>query len=630
MAYREFYNPIESETPDYSPIAQGIANLFNGLGEVYSQRQKKSDQYKYALEYGKFENDNKFNEEYVKSVVGLGREDYKKSGTPSAQLLNMEQQGKRMVGDQKAQFDRFTKLDARIKEKATEDPYYNPELDKIKLQEATFGKDNDVDFRTRGQRLEEVSKSIGNDPNAFRIKEYTSNWVKQLGKKKQDRTTKTENGERQYSYESPFVDPKTGKPGVTDNHAREYLDSRPEVLSRIQLDIDKDLQKDVKAIKQLNSKGDKRTAWADGLSDQEILLQIKGQPALNPYAPKDKDENPIQYNDLILKKAKNNLTEAADIAEKVTVDFKKTGGSGSDGNVKNDNIGHSGTFYTNAIGTGGSESVNKVSGPGGVLMIKKGVTAGRPIVIEADSKNAFNYRSGKNTNREGRGKFNLTGYQLAPYTTDGKLVPIAGNDAEEMKNSIKNIPDEQLRKMKPTLDIALQGYTIDESKILGDISNKSYQLNEQLGEAIEKGDAEKVAALRSQIEQIGQLRSSFNLADVYDEDIINAAAKTGIKSTRVDQLLQADRSDLDKIKTITDGLDLKSQSSWSPEMKEVNDTYKARWEEANKKSPVVSDTEGGLDLKKKKKTYPLPAGQPRVVKQNGLTYTWSEQNGEYE
>src|SRR5690606_17321888 len=96
------------------------------------------------------------------------------------------------------------------------------------------------------------------------------------------------------------------------------------------------------------------------------------------------------------------------------------------------------------------------------------------------------------------------------------------------------------------------------------------------------------------IAQLASLRNSFNLPDVYDEDIINAASSAGIKpqSIRVDQLLLADKSDLDKIRTITDGLDLTDQKNWSPDMKAVNDAYKARFNAAQlSRAAVVTEGE---------------------------------------
>jgi len=49
---------------------------------------------------------------------------------------------------------------------------------------------------------------------------------------------------------------------------------------------------------------------------------------------------------------------------------------------------------------------------------------------------------------------------------------------------------------------------------------------------------------------------------------------------RTDQLVKADKADLDKINTITEGLNLNDKKKWSPEMREVSDLYTQKAQEA--------------------------------------------------
>lgn len=618
MAFRKFYEKDPIHVSDTSPIERGIANLFQGVGRVYEERKKKSDQYKYALDYGKFENDNQFLEKYVSSVIGLGKSDYKNSGAPSMQLLEMEEAGKRYKADMDAQYKRFSDLDGRINKQATEDPYYDPEIDKKTLEGAAFGEDNDVDFRTRGERLNEASQFIGSDPRSFKLNNYVADYIKQRGEKSVEKGTTGDNGGRTYSFKTPFVDPKTGKPGVTDDHAVDFLKSNPKVMSRVQWDVDQDLVDDVDAIIQLRNKGDKRAAWAEDMEPAEVLMQIKAKSELNPF-----DQTP--YNELITKKAKQKLTEASSIAEKTLVDFKKPSG---DGPVSNDNIGHSYTFQNNSFNTStpgglGPENPNRpknVAGPGGLLMIKKGVTAGKPIVIEAGSSNAFSYNTGKNFNR-GTGKLNLTGYQLAPYNNEGKLIPIEANSPEELKQKINEMSPEQMRNMSPNMGVALQGYSIDDGKFLADVSNRTLKLSEDLGKAIEDGDTETENKIRNQMGQLDALKNAYSTGSLADDDVNNMASQAGIKSIRNNQLVKADNADLDKVKTITGGLDLKDKSKWSEEMREVDDVWNKKWQEAQ--SAPASN-------KKKASKFPLPKGNPQTVTQNGFEYTWNPETGQYE
>jgi hypothetical protein len=262
-----------------------------------------------------------------------------------------------------------------------------------------------------------------------------------------------------------------------------------------------------------------------------------------------------------------------------------------------------------------AHKIGSVAGPGGILMIKKGVTAGKPITIEADSQRAFDLRSGKNASRS-RGKFNLTGYQLQAYDKDDNLFQIQGNNPDELIASINNLPDKAFTNLQPDLKVALNGYSLNDSKMLGDIATKSFDLAEQIGD---EKDPEKKAELEYQLTELNRLKQSFNLPGMYDEDIIQSAQKNGIKQVRQDQLLMANKSDIDKVKTITGGLDLSNQTQWSPEMKAVNDAYKKRYNEAITRKP-----------EEEKKTYPLPKGKPRIVKQGEFTYTWDEKTGSYQ
>lgn len=632
MAYREFIDDIPVVKIDPTPIGAGITELFQGINEYYNRKQRASDQYKYALDYGHFENDNKFNEQYAGAVVNMGRSDYKKLGSPSGELLKMEEQGRRYVADQKAQYEQFKNLNTEIDKLHTADPrYYDPKIDRENLKSAAFGTDDDIDFRTRGQRLQQVSGVLGKDPRSFLIDPYTSDYVKGLGQIEQETKKGNTVFSETYSYKTPFVDPNTGKPGVTDQHAVDYLKSRPEVNNRLRWEVDNDI---LQTVKGLQSSKDKRVSWTQGLTDAQILDEVRMDPSKNPYSKEGKEGKPVQYNDLIIEKAKSKLQKAADLSEKVLVDYKKAP-SYSDGNVNNDNIGHTFSFFNTPTTTAGTTEevanafgIGSVGGPGGVLMIKKGANPARPITFESEATSAYNYRDGKTTDRQPRGKFNLTGYQLMPYNNDGTVFKIGGKDFNELKKNIENINPAQLRGMKPSLQIGLQGYSIDEGKFLGDLAEKDFQLNEKLGDAIESGDLQEQNKIQQQINNIQSLKGLANQDGVFDQDLINAAARTGIKSVRSDLLLPANRADLDKIKTFTEGLDLGNESNWSKEMRELNDLYKKKWAQANgetttKKAAPSKISQPNLNqgeimvIGPDKKRYALPADQKEEAIKQG-------------
>jgi hypothetical protein len=231
--------------------------------------------------------------------------------------------------------------------------------------------------------------------------------------------------------------------------------------------------------------------------------------------------------------------------------------------------------------------MNNVSGPGGLLMIGKGVAStGKPLKLPIDSNQSFNLRTGKNTPRN-TGEFNVTGYQLQVYDKNGNLYPIQANSVEELGTAIQNLPNSVLKNLDPEMKVAITGWAVDEQTMLGDLANRSFSISEQIAETT---DPDKKAELEDQLNELKRLRSLVNLEGVSDEDIILAANKAGIKKIKQDQILLPNQSDLDRIKATTGGLDLKNKEHWSPEMKQINDLYKSRYLQAQTETPKTKST----------------------------------------
>src|SRR5690606_36210898 len=81
----------------------------------------------------------------------------------------------------KNQMERLKEINQIINKKATEDPYYNPDAAIERVRLATHGEGNDVDFRTRGDRLAQAENAL-DGPESFRFDKYRADYVKQLGK----------------------------------------------------------------------------------------------------------------------------------------------------------------------------------------------------------------------------------------------------------------------------------------------------------------------------------------------------------------------------------------------------------------------------------------------------------------
>ena len=608
MAYREFYKPQEIILTDYSPIAQGFANLFQGVAGGYNKKRAAADQYKYAIDYSKFENDNKFNEAYVKGVTRLARENFRKSTTPSQQLVEMEEQGRRYAADQKAQHELFTDLNTRIDKKSTDDKYYDPEVDKKTLQMAAFGDDGDIDFRTLGGRLQEVANTIGDNPLAFRRKNYVSDWVKLYGDKEQSKKYGNATVETSKEASSPFWDPKTGSPGVTDKHVLDYLRSRDDVQNSISFEVKNEISNEADQIKKLISQGDERVQKFKGMDDGELMLHLISNE-------KDNVVNNKPYNERIREKARNELQEAAKITLKTDINYKEPKAIN---NVSNDQR-HEFTFYNNPIGDG----EQRFSSPGGTLMQKNG----KPLQIQSDSELSFDLRTGKKSKRRGEAQFNITGYQLVPLNNDGSPMFLKGNSTEEIVSEIEKLPENVIMGLGPEMSVVLRGYSIDRNNAINDVNTKKSNLETQLGEAIDSGDKENQTRIEAQIEKLDNLKTKLGLDDVSDDDLMSSFRRSNVatNSIRYDEVLKPTDADLKKVKGITTasdgtgGLNLTNKKHWSDDMRKVDAAFRKRFNEVNVKwakdivKPGVKQkaiTSDGSDLQswKTENEYKTPNG----------------------
>jgi hypothetical protein len=556
--YREFYKPEEIIQTDFSPVAQGLSNFFRGVASDYNKRRATADQYKYALDYSKFENDNKFNEAYVKSVTKLARENFRKSSSPSQQLVEMEEQGKRYAADQKAQHELFTNLNTRIDKKATDDKYYDPEVDKKTLQTAAFGDDGDIDFRTRGGRLLDVANTIGDNPLAFKRKNYVSDWVKLYGDKEAERKYGNTNVDSTKYGSSPFWDEKTGAPGVTDTHVKDYLNSRDDVQNSIAFDVKNEISDEADQVKKLIAQGDERVQKLKGLNDGQLMLHLISNE-------KDNVINNKPYNERIREKAKKELEEAAKITLKTDVNYKEPK---SVNNVNTDQR-HEFTTFDNDVGD------QKFVSPGGTLMQKNG----KPLSFEVDGKVSYDLRSGQKSRRAGEAPFNVTGYQLMAKRQNGTPV-----------FNIDNLSDEDVAGMNPDLQVVFRGHSIDKNTVMGDINRKKGSLETQLGEAVESGDQETINKIQRQLALVQNAQQAVSNDDSSDEEIMSSVRNSNIKTSgiRYDELLEPSEADYGRLKGATKagdgsgGLDLRNKKNWSPEMLEFEKKYQDRVTQSTK------------------------------------------------
>jgi hypothetical protein len=635
VAYREFWEaPVPEAVNPIANTSRAIVGLFSGIAANRKAKQRQIDEYKYTLNKGTFENDNIYFEEGAKAVTSLMKEGMKEKDNYKIQgAKTLAEQLETQNQERRRQDELFKRGDSIIEERAKKDKYYEPAADKKLWSDAAFGEDHDLNFIDRGDRLENTYKVIGGaNPQSFKDREYLSDWVKSFGQKQKEVSSGSPFAAKTEVSSSPFVNPKTGKPEVTDEHAIMYIKSDDEgrVDQKYTWRLDNQLQDEIKSMR---ASGDPRTAWMKDKPDDEVMNELITNPK----------KNIINSQDFGIRKremAKQDLRDAADIQTKVSVETK-TDQKATGGLYKNDAIAYSPTYFNTATEydapADGEQAAltnatvrrkGSLAGPGGVLMISKGTTTGKAITFDAESRNAYLIRSGKKSQVVGKQPFNLTGYQLQVYKKDGTPYPIQAESTDELITKMRALPAHELNKLEPTPRLALSGYTLDKTRMLGDITNSSYNIAEEIGKASRQGNKEKLAQLNEQLNSITELKEKINNGDLSDEDILNAAASSGITGIRTDQLIRADQADLDKINNITNGLNLKDRNKWSDDMRRFDDAYQTVYREKtaapqNTPTPTVPET-------KKKAKFPLPAGKPRTVSQNGYTYTWNDQTGSYE
>jgi hypothetical protein len=626
MGYREFYKTdvVSKEATYPGGIGAAVGNFFQTLGKVYSDRKSASDQYKYALEFGNFENDNKLLGEYAKSVTREGKKDYLMQGRPSPSLVEKEQQGLLYAADSKAQYNRWKQLDEEINKRSQDgnDKYYDPNIDRETLKEAAFGQDGTINFYNRGPRLEKAGAMIGKDPRSFKQKLYVADYVKLMGDKEKAVTTGDVNSKSAKVSKSPFWDTKTGKVGVTDDHAIDYLRSDPRVSTHYDVLIDEQLSKE---IKQMKASGDPKNSWMNGLSDADIKNELINDPS----------KNTVTQEDYAMRKrslARKDLLEAANIQEKTDFESKKdTRATG--GLYSNDNISYTPTFY-NTSGVayeavpGEEGAMNNIarpttknySGPGGILMINKGSSTGKPLMFDIESPLSFNLATGKTMKNTGKTPFNLTGYQLQVYDKKGNPYPITASTPEELNAKISALSPKELQNLESAPRIAMSGYSLDKVSMMRGIDEAEAALNQEYGAAVKDGDQAKVNALTQRMNMLEELKQGMSDTDYSDGEIISLASRNGIIGNRINQLVRAERADIDKINNETGGLNLNDRKKWSQEMNDFYDAYTSVYKSKMGSAPSKPATTASATTAKKTTTKSSNAGKVVVLGPDGKKY----------
>jgi hypothetical protein len=631
MAYREFHFEKIYAAPDISILTEGlnkaadnIGNMFRAISQAQQAKKKAVDQYKFDLGEGKFENDDKIFFQKSLNLTQRGKQEMREREYRrfSPQLEHDQNMSLMEKKESDWQFKKFKQNEEEISAREKEDPYFDPQPDREANKLAAYGEDGDIYYATRGERLEAYDKVKGKMPQSLRGKTYTANYIKAFGAKEKTRVSENPDAKSTTYDKTPFLTPQ-GTPGVTVDHAKEYLSSRADgsVARWIEYLVDQKMDEDVAYNKARNPD-------LKNISDDEVKLWLKANPKENKLNQKD-------FATRVIEKAQSELAESAAISKKTDYETK-TDKSITGGLYKNDAIGHSYTDHVDNVGgppgvagnVADASGVNRNFMPGGNLRIGKGAKIGNAIPVDMNPKYMYNIRTGKSQENIGSTKVNLTGYQIQPYYKDGKPYTIAADSPEALIKEINRMPYEAFSKLNPEMDIALRGYTVEYGNKLGEIASRREELDDELAQAVKSGDVDKETQIKLRMENLRRLSERLNLSEgeFSEEDQLSALRQSGISVSNIkrDVLLKASQSDLDLInKNLTQGLNLQDRRKWSDPMRAAAAAYEKRAQEAaaaGYKGGGPSMTEFMEDVTKKKpakKSSKVPEGKILVISPDG-------------
>lgn len=584
MAYRQFRNEATFEAPDLSPIVddttQAISGLFRSIAQEKKLNRKAADQFQFDLDEGAFENDTKILTEIAKNVAARANQEIRTNGRVSQETEAQMKDGLGFQAASKNQLERVKMLRQNILDQAARDPYFDPDTALNKIVGATNGDNNDVDFRTRGERILEVEKGL-NGVDSFRFDKYRADYVKNIiGERTRKVSNETGETKNTRSATAAFWNDKKGVPEVTDDHAIDFIKSEKRLAEYYDTKVSSSLDEEIKAMK---ASGDKRTAWMKDMSDDEIKAKLIADPSKNLI-------NKENYGSRVRNFAKEDLRKADRIDSEVS--FERKDGSdtnNSDGRWKNKNITHTPAINSFAQqaksqSTGAFEAVTTF-GPGGRFIQK----SGRPIQIDTSNPVRTDINRGITTkNNKGSLRLNLTGYQLMPVKKGGAPFGLKSGTLDGMIEEISSLPLEHFDPsgevgLQPSLKIGLNGYTINEAGVLGDVNDKMMDIASKIADAREANDTEKLRSLEDLEFSLNELKSMM-AGDYNEQELILAANKAGIRKTKEDLIIPADDSDIATINNLTTGFNLKDKSYWSPEMTALEEAYQKRYNEAKEKN----------------------------------------------
>lgn len=579
MAYRTFRNEPTYEAPDVSNL---LANTMGTIHQVITEntrekraRRTAAERFKVDNAKGYYETDRDALDESAKQITSRAISEIRNNGQISAETALMMEDRKGLADRSRIDYDTAKNIRGQIKEMSLRDPYYNGDVDNAKLVKAEY----DGTISDRNERLQAVAGQLKNI-DTFNKSKFLANYI-QKQKLNTMQTVSEKSGVKNTKMTSAIFMKPDGTPGVTDAHVIDYFNSDPRLDEFYTMEVDKQLGGEIKRMRALGN--DERVAWMKDMHDEDVKAALIEHPELNIV-------NGTPLSERKKELAVSDLSAGQDINRKTAVDYSDQYGANG-GKFNNTKIGYQPTVISQAINF---KTLNGAKNVGTVGADLTYIDKGGPIKFVTNTPIRANVGTGEvDTKASDNLEFNLTNYGLYIYDDKGQLYPIQGNNVEEMKASIDAIPDRYFEKsathpLNPQMSVGLNGYAINKSKLINQSLQKAGSLADEYNKAVDAGDDIKAAQIQKRMGEIEKIRAMAGNGDVDDLQLLLAGKQLGISGIQNDYVIKASDQDLSKIRSITNGLDLRDQSKWTEDMRELNDHYKQRFESARAESKPAS------------------------------------------
>lgn len=600
MAYREFKNEPYYKAPDVKFMPNTQAMLRQAMGaRLFQQRQNRALAANFQADKlaSKFTTDQDKLNMLTNDITQSGVYDFKNNGVMSPQTIEKMTRARGYKEMSDAQWTMKEDLEKAVNDRVIRGPkpeknYFNKDVAQQKIVEAAYGQPHeDIDWTTRGQRLNAVANQIGKDYlHEFNKDAWVTDYVDNMKTQQIDKETKGMSGVKTGKTVNAVFFDENGVPKVTDQHAINMLNSSPDIQERYRQEVNTQLIDDARKMAST-----KDGAWVGDLLKQDpnaVIKLFRDKPELNTES---KVPPGVREREL----AKADLENKQRITLKNSYDASGYDEGASRGITSKD------------YGMENAWNQNQFGGAGGVFVNKKTGTKGIPIKIGP----AFDKTSGKITgnDKSPRTLFADT-FNLAPVDQNGKVVDIVANSIEEQINKINAFPDAAFQNLN--LKTVVHGKSYNDR----DLDNARQEYKKlQLTPEQSMTDEER--------KRYGELGATLQELDQNPElapEIVQS--KLGVVVEDLVKPIERGTVEAKEIKGKLGTHDITDPKNWDADMKRLAAAFDARKKQAQDngygKPAKVARTEENLKKMSELGGKKTQAKQPYEVEQNGNIFLY--------